>query len=597
MFLATTALREFWQADQGLLLLGPWCRGPEQAAMLTSPWDDRRRLDAAIPYCQDVHLRLIERLADFLNDAHRTRLSRRYWHILLGPWATIYVHTLYDRYIHAQEALRAHPGLTTLSLDPQDDCVAWDSLENVRLFHTDHYNLQLYSWAFRALGKDFPTRRHAPPNLSAPAAPRRPKDLVKAALNTACAWGAKSPLCDILMDEVYPMAGGQRLALMSKLGFRAWPLLKELPPGLRRPAESGGARRRLATLAAGDDFEKLAAACLPSALPTLYLEGFAQARTYAAASLGRTPLLVLAGSWIYYQDHFRLAAAQCVERGARLLGFQHGGQYRTARVPVGEAHERAISDVFLTWGWSATQKDDKLRDVPVPNLSALPRRAPLSQRSDILVVTTNGMANPHHLYHMPQGRQWEDFFSWLERFLVAAAEGHKAELCLRLLPKDYGWGLRPRLQARFPDLRLDSHGVAFHKRLLDARLVVTDHPGTPFLETLALDVPSLHFWQRDRWETSPDTEPYFEALRAAGIVHDDPESAARKLSEVCGDPEAWWAGEAQRKARGDFARLFARTDPSWLEAWADLLSEEVLAVRAAGQPAAQQEVRDRKVSL
>ena len=66
----------------------------------------------------------------------------------------------------------------------------------------------------------------------------------------------------------------------------------------------------------------------------------------------------------------------------------------------------------------------------------------------------------------------------------------------------------------------------------------------------------------------PAAEPYFHALKRAGILHDTPETAAAKVNEIYQDPGAWWNQEDVQGIKEEFCRHFARTDRSWVRQWA-----------------------------
>ena len=106
-----------------------------------------------------------------------------------------------------------------------------------------------------------------------------------------------------------------------------------------------------------------------------------------------------------------------------------------------------------------------------------------------------------------------------------------------------------------------------------AALVVTDHPGTTMLETMAWDVPALHFWDDRLWESRSSALEAFEPLRRAALIHSTPESAARQVAAVRRDPSAWWDAPGTREARREFVRRYARVDPAWAAKWAAVLRD------------------------
>src|SRR2546421_2921240 len=107
MFLATTALTEFWDKERELQILGPWCLRYDRRAeweglsytVLPCLWDDRDHFHAAAAEIDDIYERVLpwfgERLANLHGLPYR---STRYWRILVGPWLFRFIHAIYDRY-------------------------------------------------------------------------------------------------------------------------------------------------------------------------------------------------------------------------------------------------------------------------------------------------------------------------------------------------------------------------------------------------------------------------------------------------------------------------------------------------------------------
>jgi len=70
-------------------------------------------------------------------------------------------------------------------------------------------------------------------------------------------------------------------------------------------------------------------------------------------------------------------------------------------------------------------------------------------------------------------------------------------------------------------------------------IVVVDHPGTSALEAFVINAPTVLYWDHDKYLIRPEAEPYFQALRDAGILYKDPVSAAEKVNEIFDNPEEW----------------------------------------------------------
>jgi putative transferase (TIGR04331 family) len=100
------------------------------------------------------------------------------------------------------------------------------------------------------------------------------------------------------------------------------------------------------------------------------------------------------------------------------------------------------------------------------------------------------------------------------------------------------------------------------------KMVVIDHPHTSFLESLTINVPTVLFWDHDIFFMRPEAEPYFQALRDAGILHKGPLSAAEKVNEIFDNPREWWLSNTVQNARKVFCDRFAYARNDWLDIWA-----------------------------
>src|SRR5438067_5419244 len=122
MFLATTALTDFWDTDQEILFLGSWCQRYDSRAdweglrykTLPSPWNDRCKFHNTGAYLDECGERMLVRLTDYLNSVHKLEKSERYWRVLIGPWLRTALHVVFDRYTHLRDALNLNPDLDTI---------------------------------------------------------------------------------------------------------------------------------------------------------------------------------------------------------------------------------------------------------------------------------------------------------------------------------------------------------------------------------------------------------------------------------------------------------------------------------------------------
>lgn len=572
MFLATTALSEFWDKDQELLFLGQWCRRHERredweglrSGMLANPWEEPGAVDRGVADISALHEALLGFLSAFLDEAHGIRHEPRYWRILLGPWLLGFTAAIVDHCLHLDRAYAAHPGLETWILDPKDRATPLDTADFAARLNTDLFQLQLYCEILDFRGVGGRALRHPAP-AAAPASGG-----AKAAVRAALARAARAALgSERIFSDLYANSG-QTFALMRAASLAPLGDLVTSPE-----ARVDAARRaRLADFRAAVPYAGEAAALLPRHLPILFLEGHAGFRSAVLARWPRLPRLLLTSVGWYSNETFKLLAAEATERGAELVISQHGGGYGMVDLILSEAHERRCADRYFTWGWTDRRYSGaKITPLPAPLLSRPRRRG--SRGANWLMISTTLYRYPYTYYlaNAPAAHRYADQIEDRARFLRTLPEAARASLRVRLHPLDLGWGHRARLVEEFPGLAFDEGSTPWTGRVDRFSLVVIDHPQTPILECLALDTPALFFWDPELWRMRPEAAEVLDGLRRARILLDSPLDAAREIPAILADPVSWWMRREARDARAAFCERHARSSPDWLSDWTRALNE------------------------
>jgi len=586
MFLATTALSEFWDKNQKILFLGAWCLRPDREhewesltyEVMPTVWNDRKRFFEAAEYIDACYERILARLGEYMNAMHGAAFSPRYWRIVIGPWLLYYLHPLYDRYVHLQQALRAYPNLETVTLASGSFRVPENTAGMIELLiDDDGYNLQLFSQLLQGMGYQF-RAEPLPPLPESECQPNFRRSILKSAfrrsmhaIERANARRLQIALCDMYT----PRPAMWHLAFRTAL--RALPVeIDQHWPFTIAPAASDERRANLGRIAADDDFQRLAMQALPANFPRIYLESYDDARTSVRRSYPQVPPVIMSATGWYTNEPFKFLAAEAAERGTRLVAMQHGGSYGLARFSAPERHERKVGDSFMAWGW-ADDVSASCRNLPNPRVSSFlstVRNGHRALSETVLFVTTQC---PRYFYRFdstPVGSQWADYFEWSLQFLASLSDRVRSRILFRPFYRDYGWRIRERVGERFPGVRLDDR-TPLQQRLRESRLVVINYRETSFLETLAADIPTILFWDPQRWEVRNEAEPFFDKLRRAGILWDSPEAAAEKVDEVYDDPWRWWGSAAVQETRWSFANRYALGERDWARSWVRKLRDEI----------------------
>ena len=565
-FLCTTALEETWPEEGPILFLGEWCRRYSRRArwstldaeVLPYHWDDRARFYADYRDLRELHERLLVELRDDLNRLHGVDHSLRYWRILIGPWLGYFVQMLFDRWTCVQQSLERELSGTIVLRGHEAALVPNDMTDFARMFTGDEWNHFMYATLLAEFTTVAVREKSRPAPGEAAAGAARPT--LRARVNGALLRGYTRIAGSLASDrDAFLLA----TYLRRPDERRVYRRLQQIPQLWRSVAAVRTALdpRRRQWIAGGtsrSEFEACSRKLIPRNLPTAYLEGY-QALIAQAEGLRwpKRPALIWTSNAHGSDDVFKVWAAKKVEQGSSLVIGQHGGHYGVGLWSFTEDHDIAISDRYLTWGWS-----DPLTSKVTP-VGQLKAKRPLNVRhvdqAHALMVMCSLPRFSYWSYSASVARQWLDYFADQVAFIAQLPPPIRDALLVRLYPEDFGWDQAERLRDGCPEVRRDDGTSKIGDLLRRSRLFIATYNATTYLEAFTMDIPTVMFWNPRHWELRPTAQPFFADLQRSGIFHETPESAARHVSEVWNDIEGWWNSPQVRhtleRFRGHYCRV------------------------------------------
>ena len=535
------------------------------AEVLPYHWDDREKLYADYQNLQDFYERLLEDLTVQLNQIHGGDHSLRYWRILIGPWLGFFIQMLFDRWTSIQQAIRQHDLSGTIILTGQEETLVPNDMEDFKhLLAEDEWNHYLYA----AILKQFTAvpcieRARQKREGEAKTVPRiNWKRQIKQTLVSWYSWIAGNltrnkdafflatylPPCDEI--RMY-----RRLGQLPQLWRAVPPVQVAADPGRRRWRVNGEDR---------SEFETCARALIPQQIPTVYLEGYDQLVEQTAGLIWpKQPKVIWTSNSYSSDDVFKVWAGEKVEQGSPLVVGQHGGHYGVGRWSFTEDHEIAISDCYLSWGWSEKGKP-KIK--PVGLLKAKrPLKVRHAEQPGALLVTCTQPQLSYFMHSVIVSRQWLDYFNDQCAFVKNLPQAIQNALTVRLYAHDYGWNQVNRWRERFPDLHLDEGQTNINELIGQSRLYISTYNATTFLESFTMNVPTVIFWNPNYWELRDSALNSFKELKRVGIFHETPESAARHVAAIWDDVDVWWSSPRVQEVLEQFRECYCHIPDNLLD--------------------------------
>ena len=578
--LVTTALEETWPKDGApILFLGEWCKLYARKHIWQDfdyevaqyHWDDRKKLFNDYKDLQVIYERALRALAKKLNQINGVDHSLRYWRILTGPWLGYFIQMLYDRWLMLDSAHRNYE-ITEVTVFHRGtyDVVPGDMQDFCCRFVEDDWNEAIYGELLSVFFKDrivinLVEKKNAivSPKLNelVGAKPKINLSLVvkKGIKRALQSLAVKNPgKTDYFFIKSYlPL----KIQILLQLKLNQFPKFF-FSTGIDKSAPQIEAREWSLELENDNSklagFGKILAYMIPRHIPTAYLEDYANLAEMAQQmSWPNRPKAIFTSNAYSSDDVFKAWAAEKTEMGSKLLIGQHGGHFGMTPFAFHEEHQIEIADQWFSWGWSDPSRA-QIRPVGNFKDSGIPKIKNNKNGIALLVQMTKPRYS-YHLFAVPvSASQWNSYFEEQVRFVSCLKEEIRKDLLVRLRKQDYGCGQDLRWRDSFQDILLDDGKRPMRELLKKSRIYISTYNATTYLESFAMNFPTLIFWNPNQSELKSDVVPYFDLLESVGVFHKTPEAAAQKLNEIWSDVDSWWQNPERQKAIKAFCENFSK---------------------------------------
>lgn len=573
MLLVTTALEDTWKHDEDILFLGEWCKLYDRKSqwqdlnyqVMPYHWDNSDKLYKDYQYIDGVYEKYLAVLAKKLNNLHEVNHGLRYWRIVIGPWLKMFCEVMYDRYSCIKQA-SSYQKLSTISLyNHPGYYLASDTQQFMEFSLSDVWNHYIYVEIAKQFAeidikssKQLNSRPKRPKYSCQPSGKRFFKKLMG---KYFCMLPNK--LAQFVFSSAY-FSARDLSYMQAKLACMPCPVFPQFEFVVNDI--NWLLRDNLSMNACIDDFERVLEMLLPKQLPSIFLEGYKLASQTVNKKIRINPKMLLTASSYYFDEGFKLYAAQQVEKNCKLAIVQHGGLYGIGRLNSGEQHQLKIADRFYSWGW-ASGKHKNIKPMPAPKLLRIKSTVRSRQPENILYVCNTSPRYSYNILSYSVAGQHLTDMNYHMDALTKLSLDCLQKIKIKLHPVDYGWCYKQRLiDAGFSNNLIDE-STPFSDILSRSSLCISAYNSTTMLESMVANVPTLVFWQPKFWQIREEAEPYFERLKQAGIFHDNAETFIAQLEKIYQNPDVWWHQPEIQQAKKQFCDQYAYVCDNWLSVW------------------------------
>lgn len=564
--IVSTSIPHTMPENAKIIFLGNWCQTDQKINLnqnsnfITLPyhWDNKSKFDKDCEVLNELIEEYLQLISEKLNEIHNTEYSVRYWRILIGWWLTTFIQILYDRWSMAIIAAQEYPDAKIIKIQrTENTSKPRESGETVwRASNDESWNEELISKIYtrftpikvRAEVKEESTKLIFPSSIKITSK----KLIINELSSMFFRMISKSRSNIVSLESTY-------LKRMDKL--KLYFILKSFPirfiPWDIKHDEVPVIWEKFAIESKNkSSFRTVLEELLPEYFPTCYLEEF---KYHEEMSLKIrkyfSPYKIVTANDFSDNDAWKFWAAGCVENGSKLIIAQHGGTYGSAHYLSTQNYEIKISDRYLTWGWKDVS-NSKVYPAPAMKLLGM-SKVKVNPQGSCLLVT---MTLPQRSYHLASGPIGPQFQKYLEdQFMFARKidENVFKKLKIKLYPIDYGWEQELRWKQFNSSVDTNNTGESMENLMKEAKLFIATYNSTTFLESFRRNIPTVIFWDHEQWRLNSDAQPFYELLKSAKILFDDPEKAAVHVNNIWDDTQGWWNSRDVKNAVKKFSQEFA----------------------------------------
>ena len=545
-------------SGEDIVFLGEWCKKYDQRASwvdkahTTIPyhWENRKKLDGDYNYLNKFYEELLSKLSQKLNQIHNVENTKSYWRIVIGPWLLVYISVLFDRWENINAAFALEENLLTTIPDKKVmRSIPFDYNNSLDLMgYDDDWNYLLYCDIL--LFKNNSNIQFVREVFNPSARPgKRINQLTVKKILRFCGH-----LCDSFLNKLWYRRQYKFVLYKSymppisslKIAFRQlqFPrIFAEFDVPVNYSDEVWASRLKSDWACATNDFENFVFQQILYDIPKAYMEDYSTIQgLLRCGNFPVRPELIMTANAHFYNEIFKIWAAEMLNSGSKLVISAHGGAMRAKHEVF--RHEEKICDHKVTWCKPYHDKHVQLSPTKVVKKNNYPVKGDN--------VTLIGCEFPRYSYRcqsLPMSSLVLEDFNQKVEFIRFLNKFKLPDLRFQIRPyPDRGWCLKDRYIDMF-----GSKIISKNKTLQDdfsvSKLIICTYPETTFFESMQSGIPTMLLYVEKYWELEECFKPLCRRLKTAKILHTSVKSAAMHFKNIYTDPQKWWNSDETKEAR------------------------------------------------
>ena len=564
-FLVTSALDESIINDRfDYVLLGKWCILHDKENFWSTKkykikpyhWDNRDKLKLDHDFLKLLYDKILNQLTFELNNLHNINKSKNYWTIIIGPWLSIYLPKMFDRWEVLDNLFKDDEKYVTVKIYNNNFNIPNDIFDCMKFYQSDEWNYNIFldiiekKYHGRVVFIDY----HKNSSL-------RDQTKIFNAKNT------KQKLITFF-DTVIKKFTFNNKYFFYKSYFRSNKILylnfilKQLPRMYindfvfnYNKIQKRQTIKELNPFGLDTEFTEYLRKRIYQDIPFSYVENFNEIRHYTN-SLNYNPDIIFTSNAHMDDEVFKIWAAEMVSNGKKLVLSHHGGAFPSLFCNL--YHEEECSHVYTTWFKESNTKQIQLPPNKIPSIKKFKKGKFCS------IIGYESTRYTYRAEAAPLSHQCILCFDQVISFCKLLDMNILNSLRIRPY-ENMGWNLKDRYINIFGFNCIDNNN--YHTFLSNSKIIICTYPQTTFSEAMSSGKPTILLFKKELFELADISIELVNDLINSNIIFTNPQKAAKHINNIWNDVQGWWQCKEVIESRNKFHQIALNNNKNWNEEW------------------------------
>ena len=288
-------------------------------------------------------------------------------------------------------------------------------------------------------------------------------------------------------------------------------------------------------------------------MPICYVENFSDLRKKSIKWHKTNPgcRSIFTANAIHYNEFFKHVCA--INQKIPLSIIQHGSGYGTDKLCSSEKYETILANKFYTWGWGQFKLPHQKLKPPINNY--------LSNKRILFTFPSFGLylgvIDTIALNFIHKDQSLIDY----EKFIDNLSSETKNNIYNRQVNQSFIKPINSKNKIKLDKIK------SFQKSLLKSKIHVTNHFGTPFLESISMNIPTILILKNYEDYLRDNVVDIFNELRDVNIIFENPMQASKHINKYYNSINSWWMTEKTQRVLKNFRFKFCFSSKDWKKKW------------------------------